>query len=319
MAIYVYSLLVGYFPNGVDYAQGYRAGILRKLSGSVRYIFTELPGRENIRFYESLGIREEEMLSVHHFFLDRPALGLTVMVQDKLAELKRSLESTDVKYRDSEIQLQKDGMVIAALVFAQEKPEALTMVHFFHQGKLVRTEHYTDHMAYADYYVTAEGERGLYAKRTRRVYCHGNGAVAYEQIFEGERSWYLFPDGGVLTKSELIAEFVKGLQLSRDDTVLIDRFAQLDYVQPLFQEKGQARMVAVMHAGHYFEKGESRYTVNFNQDYNYLFKYSGMLDTIVVSTGQQKEDLEGKLGQYHCGIPRIVVIPAGGFTGGLAS
>ncbi len=312
MAIYVYSLLVGYFPNGVDYAQGYRAGILRKLSGSVRYIFTELPGRENIRFYESLGIREEEMLSVHHFFLDRPALGLTVMVQDKLSELKRSLESTDVKYRDSEIQLQKDGMVIAALVFAQEKPEALTMVHFFHQGKLVRTEHYTDHMAYADYYVTAEGERGLYAKRTRRVYCHGNGAVAYEQIFEGERSWYLFPDGGVLTKSELIAEFVKGLQLSRDDTVLIDRFAQLDYVQPLFQEKGQARMVAVMHAGHYFEKGESRYTVNFNQDYNYLFKYSGMLDTIVVSTGQQKEDLEGKLGQYHCGIPRIVVIPAGG-------
>ena len=122
----------------------------------------------------------------------------------------------------------------------------------------------------------------------------------------------MFPDGGVLTKSELIAEFVKGLQLSRDDTVLIDRFAQLDYVQPLFQEKGQARMVAVMHAGHYFEKGESRYTVNFNQDYNYLFKYSGMLDTIVVSTGQQKEDLEGKLGQYHCGIPRIVVIPAGG-------
>ncbi len=71
-------------------------------------------------------------------------------------------------------------------------------------------------------------------------------------------------------------------------------------------------MIAVMHAGHYFEKGESSYTVNFNQDYNYLFKYSGMLDAVVVSTWQQKEDLEDKLREYGCTVPRIVVIPAGG-------
>ena len=44
MAIYVFSLLVGYAPNGVDYAQGYRARILRKLPYPVRYIFAEIPG-----------------------------------------------------------------------------------------------------------------------------------------------------------------------------------------------------------------------------------------------------------------------------------
>ena len=312
MAVYVCSLLVGYSPNGVDYAQGYRAGILRKMSCPVRYIFAELPERRDVVFYESLGIKEEEMLSMYHSLLDRPALGLAVMVQDKLMELRQSLEITDVEYRDADVRLWKDGMVAASLILDQKEPDALAMVHFFHQGKLIHTEYYTDHMAYVDYFVTAESEHGLYAKKIKRTYCHGNGSIAYEQIFEGEKSWYLFPDGKMLTKAEFIAEFVKGLHLSRKDTVLIDRFAQMDYIQPLFQEKGSARMIAVMHAGHYFEKGESSYTVNFNQDYNYLFKYSGMLDAVVVSTWQQKEDLEDKLREYGCTVPRIVVIPAGG-------
>ena len=100
MAVYVCSLLVGYSPNGVDYAQGYRAGILRKMSCPVRYIFAELPERRDVVFYESLGIKEEEMLSMYHSLLDRPALGLAVMVQDKLMELRQSLEITDVEYRE---------------------------------------------------------------------------------------------------------------------------------------------------------------------------------------------------------------------------
>ena len=64
---------------------------------------------------------------------------------------------------------------------------------------------------------------------------------------------------------------MKALDLSEKDIVLIDRFAQLDYVQPLFRWKQKARVIAVIHAGHYFDEGESAYTVNFNQDYNYMF------------------------------------------------
>ena len=170
---------------------------------------------------------------------------------------------------------------------------------------------YTDRLAYTDYYAAAKPEQGVSAGRIRRAYYHKDGSVAYEQIYTGERSWYLFPDGRVLTKTGFIEEFMKKLDLSEQDIVLIDRFAQFDYVQPLFRWKQKARFIAVMHAGHYFEEGESAYTVNFNQDYNYLFKYSGMLDTIVVSTQQQREELIEKLQEYRCRIPDIRVIPAG--------
>lgn len=62
MAIYIFSLLVGYVPNGVDYAQGYRARMLKKYTNSVKYIFTELPTREDVNLYRKAGIGVEQML-----------------------------------------------------------------------------------------------------------------------------------------------------------------------------------------------------------------------------------------------------------------
>lgn len=312
MAVYVFSLLVGYYPNGVDYAQGYRAGIIRKLLGPVRYVFAELPGRKEILYYKKLGIREEEMLSTHHYFLDHPDLKLTVKIKKKRKELEKNLEITDVDEQESEIRLLKDGMIVASLVRDLEDREYLSAIHYFHQCRLIRTEVYTDQTAYADYYATAKSEHGLYAKRTRRIYYHRDGSATYEQIFEGDRSWYLMPDGKIFTKSEFFERFIQTLRLSWEDTILIDRFAQFDYVQPLFRWKRKARTIAVMHAGHYFENGESAYTVNFNPDYNYFFKYSGLFDAVVVSTQQQKEELKEKLLEHCCEVPDIRVIPAGG-------
>ncbi len=312
MAVYVFSLLVGYAPNGVDYAQGYRARILRNFPYPVRYIFAEIPRRYDINFYKRSGIREEEMLSMHHYFLDHSSLQLSVRAEGKLEELKNSLQITDIIYNGLEIRLIKDGAVVATLTLASENRDCLLEVHYFNQSKLIRTEVYTDCLAYTDYFITAKSEQGLYAKRTRRVYYHSDGSVAYEQIFEAGIFQYLFPDGRILTKSEFIGEFIKRLNLSEKDTVLIDRFAQFDYVQPLFEGRQKARMIAVMHAGHYFEEGESAYTVNFNQDYNYLMRYTGMIDGIVVSTQQQKEELTEKLLEYGRSVPDIRIIPAGG-------
>lgn len=311
VAVYVFSLLVGYAPNGVDYAQGYRAKIFSKLSCPVRYLFAELPGRQDIGFYKKLGIPEEDMFSMYHSLLDHTTLRPTVKAKDKLAELMESLQIVDADHQGSEIRLVKEGQAVATLVLVPDDWEHLLCVHYFEEGKLVRTENYTDQIACTDYYQTAASDHGLYAKRTRRAYYHRDGSVAYEQIFAGEKSWYLIPNGRVLTKTGLIEEFMKKLDLSEEDIILIDRFAQFDYVQPLFRQKKKARVIAVMHAGHYFEEGESSYTVNFNQDYNYLFKYSGKLDAIVVSTQQQKDELTEKFLEYRCSVPDIRVIPAG--------
>ena len=51
MAVYIFSLLKGYKPNGVDYAQGYRARILRNLSCPAKYVYG-FSGQEGYRFLQ---------------------------------------------------------------------------------------------------------------------------------------------------------------------------------------------------------------------------------------------------------------------------
>ena len=43
MTIYVFSLLVGYVPNGVDNAQGMRDKYLSRLSADVIYVYEDMP------------------------------------------------------------------------------------------------------------------------------------------------------------------------------------------------------------------------------------------------------------------------------------
>ena len=97
MAIYVFNLLVGYFPCGVDNAQGYRAKILDRIGDTVRYIFTEIPSVQDIEYYRGLGIPVGEMLSAHQYFTDNCSLDATVEIDAKLRELKKSLQYTDVR------------------------------------------------------------------------------------------------------------------------------------------------------------------------------------------------------------------------------
>ena len=126
VAVYVFSLLVGYKPNGVDYAQGYRAKILSKLTCPIRYIFAELPGRSDIDFYKSLGIPEEDMFSMYHYLLDHPTIRPTVRAKDKLAELMESMQLAAVDYHDSEIRLVKEAVSITPLtIFSPTSTDAI--------------------------------------------------------------------------------------------------------------------------------------------------------------------------------------------------
>lgn len=310
MALYVFSLVVGYLPHGVDNAQGYRAKILENFPCSVKYIFTDLPTRQSIDYYGKVGIDMGQMLSVHQYFTDSTGMELSVKAGDKLEELRESY--TDVRYLDWKISLLRNGERTAEILLNERNGNYCSAVNYFKGGNLIRTEKYLGEVCYAESYVTAKDDKKLYAKVVRRTFYNRDGSVAYDQLFEAKREWYIFPDGRRLTKAQFLAEFVKKLDLGEGDTVLLDRSAQFDFVQPLFQFGKKARFIAVFHSGHYFEKGEDTNRLYLNYEYYYWFKNAGRIDTMVVSTEEQKEELTEKLKECHCSIPNIAVIPAGG-------
>lgn len=313
MAVYIFNLLVGYVIGGVDHAQGYRASILKDLPYPVKFIFTCVPRRQDINLYQYLGISVEQMLCMHQFFSDNRTLKAVEKADDKVAELYERLHCTDIIYQNEEIQLVKDGYVAASLLLEETNPKNFFAIHYYSRAKLVHTEFYTKGITYANYYVTAQSDNGLYAKLVRRTFYNRDGSVAYEQIWKGDEERYIFPDGRMYTKLQFLTEFVKKLDLSEKDVVFLDYGTEYgDSAQPLFQFGGKARIMVFFHSGHYFEKGEDPGFLGFNYYYFYYLKYSNRIDTMVVSTQGQKEDLIKNLEEYKCGIPNVEVIPVAG-------
>ncbi len=316
MAIYVFNLLVGYFPCGVDNAQGYRAKILDRIGDTVRYIFTEIPSVQDIEYYRGLGIPVGEMLSAHQYFTDNCSLDATVEIDAKLRELKKSLQYTDVRNTNVGMELLKNREIIASVLFDRARKECIRGIMYFKQAKLIRSEFYTGGLLYAEYFVTATSNGRQYAKLVRRTYFSRDGIACFDMIYDNGEERYLLPDGRYYKKSEFMAEFIKRLKLTEKDTVIIDRFSQWEYVQPLFQFGNKARFIAVFHTGHYFEENEGpAHLLYLNEEYYYPFRNAKFIDTIVVSTEEQKKELQEKLTEYGQRVPEIAVIPAGGIQG----
>lgn len=314
MAVYVFNLVVGYLPGGLECAQGYRASVLKNFSNPAQFVFTELPGRREINLYKKFKMDEKQMLGMHQYFTDHPTLELSVKTENKLKELKESLHYTAVEHRDADIRLIKDGFVVAMLLLDESNKNCFYGIHYYNKTRLLRTEFYTDAMVYTDYFVTAKSDTGLYAKRVRRTFYNKDGSVAYDLIWKDREERYVFPNGKICTKPQFVAEFVKKLNLSETDIVFLDRGSESDFIQPLFQFGRKARFMTFFHSGHYYEKGEDPHLghLYFNWAYYYWIKYTQMIDTMVVSTQEQKEELIEKLREYHRSVPNVEVIPVAG-------
>ncbi|MCI9336731.1 MAG: glycosyltransferase [Lachnospiraceae bacterium] len=312
MSVYIFSLLAGFVFGGVDTAQGYRAGILENLPYPVKFIFESLPRREDIIRYKNIGIKLEQMLCMHQCFTGNLTVKLCGKTKDKLEELKKCLRCTGIEQHENEVRLIRKGALVASILLDEENKDYYWGIHYFNRSKLIRTEIYTDGISYTNYYVTARSDKGAYAKLVRRTFYSKGGEAVYDQIFERNREWYLFPDGRCYTKQQFLAAFIRKLDLKEKDIIILDRPASYDLLRPIFQFKGMAKLVVIMHSGHFYEKGEDPYDVYLNKEYYYCFKYSGMINAIVVSTEEQKCELVERLQEYGCAVPEIRIIPAGG-------
>jgi len=271
MALYVFSLMVGYISSGVDTAQGIRSEFLRKSGESVYYVFFDLPGQREISMYEHMGIKKQEMMSMHMFLAD------------------------NFEYEDN-----------------------ICVKSYHDRERLVLQEYYggPERVLYRDYFETVRTERKYYAKKIKTSFLDRNGCTVYDCLYgENGEETYVFPKGDTYSKQQLIGKFVQKLALSEKDTVLVDRPSYLDFVQPLFMHKNKAKTVMFFHAGHFFKAEESISSLGLSIDYYYWFRNPDKIDCILVSTEEQKKEVQECLEQFGCVVPCIEAVPAGFLNG----
>jgi poly(glycerol-phosphate) alpha-glucosyltransferase len=312
MTVYVFNLLVGFSPNGIDNAQGYREKMFDQIGLDSKYVFTEFPDMRDIMLYKNVGIPVDKMINPHLKLTGRDCFNFTDNTESMIQRIQADMNVSEMVRLENSIQFWNNGYLMCEIYTLPFDQTHFYKVLYFKENCLLKKEFYSGGLVYSDYYITAKNENGsLYAKLVKRSFYKENGEVCFEQIGDD----YLLNNGEKLNHYDMLDLFFDMLKLSKKDTFILDRAFDLRFNHVILEKRLPCKIICVIHSGHYFEPNQSPYALFLNFEYYFWFKYSKYIDSFVVSTESQKSDLINVLTKYKYDIPRINVIPVGSVDG----
>lgn len=315
MRVFDFTLLSGYEFSGVDVAQGFRARLFAKNNVNAKFIFTELPTIRDMELYGSQKIKRGQIMSAHLFMTGRLDMSLSVKKEALLENEKENYEYDNIDEDGKVIRLYNSGEKSVEILCDEDG--FVINESLFKNGKKYLENYYTDSLSYTELYNwDNDSNDGL--NLGRRIFWNKQGQMVYEQCIYKDNVEYLFKNGEVIDNVEFLERFVKTLNLCENDICIMDRAGYLDYIQPLFENKGKSKLIAVLHSDHFYKIYEDESSLYMNYEYYYWFKYSEAIDYFVVGTDEHKRSLEAFLKEYDCFVPHIAAIPPGAIPEGKA-
>ncbi len=329
--VYDFSILSWYELSGVDVAQVRRDPFFQKAGEEVKYIFTDVPDQMYIERYQKLGLRREQMLSMHAFMTGKTDISGSISASDWIAGYMKIQPNISVIRDENSIEIKIQNQRVMTM-FLREDGESFYAINYYEYEKLIAREVYADRLLWTFHYVTAQNENGSYARLSRTTFYDADGRICFELLPGGDidiaknmriglsadaRDYekYIFPDGEVLTKPEFLKRFLEALHMTKDDMIFIDRPMRLAFIQPLFEMHSEAPIYLFLHSGHYYLPGEDPDAIFWNKEYYYYFKNADRIRAFIVSTKEQKKDLQERMKDYGLKCPDVYVIPASGIPG----
>ena len=305
MTVYNINLGIGWASSGVEYAQAYRAQLLRRKGIKTKFIFTDFFGQDNISdMTRNIGFKDEEVIWLYTFFTDQKVAPTTYT----LDQLRQDVTGTITREeRDGKIVrffYEEQNFFLTAYL-CQEDKDIVHRVEYVSSGNLIRKDFFTYMRSFSEYYTPRDSKAHLYLRR----FFNEDGSVAYEEVIDGNKSVYRMPDALISSKEEWIAYFMQNLGLTSQDIVILDRATGTG--QAVFANKGPARLGVVIHAEHYSLNHVTDQTILWNNYYDYQFVHADCVDFFITSTKRQKEVLEEQFEKYVGKVPLIVDIPVG--------
>ncbi len=245
--IYNFNLGIGWASSGVEYAQSYRAKVLRAIGQPAKFIFTDMFPRDNlIDMTRNIGFLDDEIIWLYTFFTDYNPEPVTFT----LDALKATVAGQNYRYeRDGSIgRFLFDGdNNFYRIYFLTDTSEMVHRVEMVSRGCLVRKDYYMSGRYFSEYYAPLDGKAHMYHRR----FFNRDGSLAYEEINDDDNLMYKFPDKLICSKEELIGYMTSKLSLTADDVVIIDRTTGQG--QAILENVGDARVGIVIHVAHLSE------------------------------------------------------------------
>lgn len=303
--IYNINLGIGWASSGVEYAQSYRAVMFRNIGADAKFIFTDLITAENIEHLtKNIGFLDSEVIWLYTFFTDYKIAPVSYTLDD----LKRTLPTEKYTYTRTG----KTGRIVFpgennfySVYFTDGKSELVHRVEIVSEGYLIRKDYFTYGRTFTEYYAPLDHKAHLYLRR----FFNEDGTVAYEEISDDGKVMYQFPDRFFCSKEELVGYMISRLNLTKEDTVLIDRTTGIG--QAILRNAGEARVGIVIHADHFSEGSTDEDYILWNNYYEYSFAMNRHVDFYITATEEQNRLLKEQFFSYMGVEPVIYTIPVG--------
>jgi poly(glycerol-phosphate) alpha-glucosyltransferase len=303
--IYNINLGIGWASSGVEYAQSYRAAMLRNIGQDAKFVFTDLITYEHIEHMtKNIGFLDSEVIWLYMYFTDFKMTPVTYT--------KEQLEQT---FGNEKFTYTRDGKIgryvfegtnnFYTAYFTKEDTDLVHRVELVSNGCLIRKDYFTYGRVFSEYYAPLDNKAHLYLRR----FFNEDGSVAYEEINDDGNVMYQFKDQLICSKEEFVGYFVKSLNLTNKDVVIIDRTTGIG--QAILMNVKDARVGIVIHADHFAEGSTDDDYILWNNYYEYPFAMHKHIDFYIAATNEQSNLFKRQFEKYMHVSPTIYTIPVG--------
>ena len=305
MTVYNINLGIGWASSGVEYAQAYRAQLLRNIHQPAKFAFMDMILADNIQHLtENIGFQNDEIIWLYSHFTDMKIAPTTYTLDQVLAGFAGKPTREEVNGKIKRFFYEGQDNFLTCYLRAENSPY-VERCEYVSRGILVRKDYFSYTRYCTEYFIPKNNQANLIERR----FYNEDGSVAYSMQMADGREIYRFPDRYLVGRQELIRYFMQTLQLTKQDLVILDRETNIG--QPIFEEAQKARLGVVVHAEHFSANNVDDQYILWNNYYEYQFTNADKVDFFIVATDRQKEILAEQFAKYTNHQPAIYTIPVG--------
>lgn len=302
--VYNFNLGIGWASSGVEYAQMYRANMLRRAGIDAKYVFMDMFPNENIeRLTANIGYDDHEIIWLYTYFTDV-----------RIAPNSFTLKQLEETFPDEQFRVERNGKKVYyyfpnnlyyTVFTLGEDSDLVHAVEIVSRDLLIRKDFYTYCKTYSEYYAPLDNRAHLYCRR----FFNEDGTTAYSEMIDGDQLLYRFPHKVLYSKEELVGYMVELMHLQSDDVAIIDRNTGIGHA--ILKNCNDARVYMVIHADHFSEGSTNEDHVLWNNFYEYPFSQFRHVDAFITATDAQNRLLREQFRKYVGEEVNVVTIPVG--------
>lgn len=304
--VYCFHHFYYWLKGGVETGQAYRAALFRELGIDARFVYaTPFPNHVFRDEIHDLGIPDSEAIWMYSAFTDCRISSVTYTLEQFLATLGDQAYTIEQREGSTVIRLQGTGTRIIA-EFVKDSQTLVRRIQFLSGERLLRIDYYTYCRIYSEFYAPKDGHAELYLRR----FYNENGSAAYEELVTGNDVIYKFPDRILYSREEFLGYFMSRLNLSAEDTVIIDGEPGNIELSAFIENAVPARVGLFLHSNHYIRE-DGNYILWY-YIYEYAFAHPEKISFFVTNTQAQADALKMQLKKYRNVDASVYAIPTSG-------